>query len=333
MKRTARWGARALQLAFRLFPPVPRQLTFGGADIEPSVMVVPTRHGPVRCHVYRSEVAAGERESPPVYLNFHGGAFIVRAPLQDEHACRFIAATTGAVVVNVDYDTAPTVQYPVAEQQAMDVYTWIGQHGYSLGWRADDIVVGGFSAGGKLAINVCQQARDAGTAIPLGVVACYPALNMTLPVRARSESMASARTADANVPAVAPWLIGLMYDSYFADTTRRAEPLASPQLDTALSGFPSTLILTGALDSVGSEAQRFVASLAAQGVDVRHRQFSASDHGMTHNMPIDIAREALELVAEHVVQAFATTLLPSSSINKEIQSCSAVVPFPLPSLR
>ncbi|WP_198083377.1 alpha/beta hydrolase [Variovorax sp. E3] len=293
-------------------------------------MLASTRHGEVRCDVYRSDRVGDGGTRPPVYLNFHGGAFIVREPQQDAHACRFIAATTGAVVVNVDYDTAPKVQYPVAEEQAMDVFNWIGQHGDELGWNSDEVVVGGFSAGAKLAINVCQQARDTGTRMPLGVVACYPALNMTLPVAARSESALKARAPGQPKPAVAPWLIRLMYDTYFVNVKRRAEALASPELDTDLASFPATLIVTGALDSVSAEAERFAASLAAHGVDVRHRQFPNSDHGMTHNMPADVAREALELIAEHVSQAFATTpSSPSFAHRKAIQSCSTVAPFPL----
>lgn len=306
MKLSARWGAYALRAAFWLFPRTPRQLTFRGGDIAPSRMTVTTRHGPVRCDVYRAPETGPGTPPPPVYVNFHGGAFIVREPRQDAHACRFIAATTGAVVINVDYATAPAVQYPVAEQQAVDVLAWVQQHGRSRGWNTEEIVVGGFSAGAKLAVNVCQQIRDDGGRMPLGLVACYPALNMTLPPGSRLETVPEARWAGRPGPAVAPWLIKLMYDSYFAQAMRRHEPLASPELDTDLAAFPMTLVLTGALDSVAAEAKRFAASLARSGVDVRHRSFENSDHGMTHNLPAEVAREALELVAEHIAQAFAT---------------------------
>lgn len=328
-----RWGARALQLAFSLLPSVPRELTFDGAEIDSTRMLAPTRHGQISCHVYRSSRATDLNDRPPVYLNFHGGAFIVRAPQQDAHACRFFAATTGAVVVSVDYDTAPKVQYPVAEEQAFDVLRWVHQYGRELGWNSNDVVVGGFSAGAKLAINICQQARDTGARMPLGLVACYPALNMTLPVEARAELLKRSQPHSSSAPAVAPWLIRLMYDTYFADAQRRPEVLASPELDSDLATFPSTLILTGGLDSVAAEASRFAVSLAVHGVDVRHRQFENSDHGMTHNAPAHTARRALELIAEHISQSFARASAPSIFIPKELPSCSPVAAFRLPSLR
>jgi acetyl esterase len=308
MKRSAKWAARALRVAFRFLPSTPRELTLAGADIEPTSLVVATRHGPVRCDVYRSVIDERHDERPPIYVNFHGGAFIVREPRQDEHVCRFIASTTGAVVVNVDYDTAPTVQYPVAEQEAMDVVRWLRLHGDVLGWNADEIVVGGFSAGAKLAVNVCQQMRDAREAMPVGLVVCYPALNMTLEPAARAASGTKTGDPDAPGPAVAPWLIALMYETYFADPACRGDRLASPELDDDLAAFPPTLVLTGGLDAVGPEAERFARALALRGVDVRHRRFEDSDHGMTHNVPSDVARSALEMIAEHVCQTIAADL-------------------------
>lgn len=320
MKLTARWGARALQLAFRLLPSTPDELTFRGSVIKPANLSIPTRHGPVSCELYQSPQKGELKVRPPVYLNFHGGAFIVQEPQQDAHVCRYLAASCGAVVVNVDYDTAPARQYPVAEHQAYDVFAWLQQHGHLNGWNGDEIVVGGFSAGAKLAVNVCQQARDASMRMPLGLVACYPAVNMTLPVRARTELLQRSRAPDGSRPAVAPWLIKLMYDTYFENAGRRAEPLASPELDTQFADFPPTLVLTGGLDAVGPEAERFAHALEADGVDVRLRRFEGSDHGMTHNLPADTAREALELIAEHLVQVFATTFSPSFFTSKELQS-------------
>lgn len=300
MRLTTIAGAWMLRLMFRLFPSTPKALTFSGGEIEPTRLTIPTRHGDVCCWVYQSIANQASTDRPPVYINLHGGAFIVRSPRQDDHVCRFIAAQTSAVVVSVDYATAPDAQYPVAEHQAGDVFNWISRHGDSFGWDTRRMAVGGFSAGAKLAINVCQQLRDGGAAMALALVAGYPALNMTLAPAAR-HSVAPIGGAS---PAVAPWLIKLMYDSYFEDQARRGEILASPELDEDLRLFPPTLLLIGGLDTLAAEADRFAQSLSAAGVSVRSRRFEGSDHGLTHNLPVDVAREALDLIVAHLRRVF-----------------------------
>jgi acetyl esterase len=141
----------------------------------PTRISVPTRHGTVRCLVFMPHLDAplASRDSgPPVNLQIHGGAFMIRAPWQDNHINRYIASDVGAVVVSPDYAVAPQARYPVAEEQCFDIARWLVENGPARGWDASRLAVGGTSAGGKLAINIVQQARSAGAfslrAITLG---------------------------------------------------------------------------------------------------------------------------------------------------------------------
>ncbi|WP_328580429.1 alpha/beta hydrolase fold domain-containing protein [Streptomyces sp. NBC_00370] len=293
----ARAGARLLRTAFPLFGAAPREIqALAPAGGAPTQIQVPSRHGSVTCLVYRPPTA-DQLVPPPVYVHFHGGAFIVRAPEQDDHVCRFVADAAHAVVVSVNYDTAPAVRYPVAEHQAYDIAEWIRLHGKDFGWDSARLAVGGLSAGSKLAVNICQQARDAGTPLPVALVSGYGATDMTLPP--------GHRTSPAKHPAVAPWLIRLMYNTYFADPAARREPLASPALDDDLAGFPPTLVMTGTLDAMAPESDCFARRLAASGVAVTHESFPESDHGFTHGKPADVARRSLELIAAHLRTAYA----------------------------
>ncbi|MFD5626657.1 alpha/beta hydrolase [Streptomyces sp. NPDC127072] len=299
VKPGARLGARLLQTAFPLFGTPPKDIqALASREGEPTGIEVPTRHGPVRCLVYRPPNDY-RLTAPPVYVHFHGGAFIVRAPEQDAHVCRYIADAAGAVVVSVDYDTAPHVQYPVAEHQAYDVAEWVRHHGHDHGWDTGRLAVGGLSAGSKLAVNVCQQARDTRTRMPVALVSGYGATDMTLPPEHR--------TSPAEHPAVAPWLIRLMYNTYFPNVATRDEPLASPAVDNDLAGFPPTLVMTGALDAMAPESDRFAGRLAADGVAVTHETFPASDHGFTHDKPAQVAERSLELIVDHLNAAYAIT--------------------------
>jgi acetyl esterase/lipase len=51
---------------------------------------VPTRHGEVTATIYHPPLDA--EATPPVYLNVHGGGFVVGHPEQDDPWCRYLAS-------------------------------------------------------------------------------------------------------------------------------------------------------------------------------------------------------------------------------------------------
>lgn len=266
----------------------------------PEAIWVPTRHGAVRCFVYHppggAPVAGGSDGARPVHLQIHGGGFTGRYPAQDEHVATYIASETGAFVVTIDYDVAPQVQFPIAEEQCYDVARWIFESASVNRWDAARISVGGMSAGGKLALNVCQLAHAGGLFRPIALVAAYAVADVT-----RSDRTSAKRHAR-----VSPALQRLTNDTYFADVSRRTEPLASPIFDPTLAAaLPATLILTGEDDTLAPEMERLAAVLRADGADVVSRQFAATDHGFTHAPPIETAREAIVTIGAFLNAAYA----------------------------
>ena len=260
-------------------------------------MRVPTRHGAVRCLVYRPPVAARSAgDVPPVHVQIHGGGFYGRLPEQDEHIATYIAAEAGAVVVSIDYDVTPQVQYPVAEEQCYDVAAWVVATAADNAWDGARVSVGGESAGGKLAINVCQLAHASGAFRPCALIAVYAIADMTRVDRTPAKPDA----------AITPWLQRLVNATYFADASRRREPLASPFFDDELAAaLPSTLIVTAADDALAPEMDELAERLLAAGATVVHQRFPDSDHGFTHAGPVSAARAAIGLIGEHLRAAFA----------------------------
>ena len=123
----------------------------------PRAVTVPTRHGDVRVFVTRPAADAPlalAGQAPPVHLHFHGGAFLVGAPWQDEHLVRLVAGEVGAVVVNVDYTTAYGTRFPRPHEESYDVLRWVRASGKTMGWDAGRVSVSGVSAGGNLALGV-----------------------------------------------------------------------------------------------------------------------------------------------------------------------------------
>jgi acetyl esterase len=270
------------------------------AVAKPSEVRVPTRHGSVRCLIYRPPAGApapgGAGRLPPVHIQIHGGGFYGRYPEQDEHIAGYIASDVGAVVVSVDYDVAPQVQFPVAEEECYDVAAWVYDTAAVNGWDAGRISVGGGSAGGKLAINVCQLAH-ANEAFRLrALVTEYAVADVT-----RTDRTSAKRNAK-----ISPAIQRLVNDTYFADAARHADPIASPLHDKDLAlALPATLVMTGEYDTLAPEMDHIAETLRRAGVTVVHRQFAKTDHGFTHGPPVETAREAIRLIGEHLTTAFS----------------------------
>lgn len=281
--------------AYLLQRSAPRTVRYGeglvlaGAHLAaPTVLRVPTRRGFVSVWVYRP--APSPDGPPPVYVHLHGGAFVMRYPEMDDFFCRYVAATTGAVVLNVDYDVAPQVRFPVAQEQAHDVFSWATTHGRELGVDGHRVAVGGFSAGGGLAAAAALQARDLGTARPTLQLLGVPALDVASPVVA-SGSMVTAR------------LQRLVRRTYFSDAARRADPYASPVLVPDPAGLAPALVVTAERDALRAAGDRYAERLAAAGVPVRHHVVPGADHyfldgGRAHAEPL------LRLMAEALRSSF-----------------------------
>jgi len=267
MHATARWTVRYGE-----------ELRFAGTDLpDPEVVGVESRHGRVPVHVYRG---AGDG----AHVHFHGGAWLMRYPEMDDWWCRYLAATTGATVHNVDFRTGPYVAYPVAQEQCHDVAAWVAG-------RFERVSVGGFSSGGGNAASVCLQARDRGSFTPVLQVLGIPALDLA-----------------AELPAgngmISPSLRALVRRVYFPDPASRTEPYASPVLAPDLSGLPPALVLTAERDTLRPDGVRYVQRLREAGVDVWHHETPGVDHYFLTEDPVR-ARDTMAQVADRVRAALA----------------------------
>ncbi len=254
-------------------------LRFAGTDLPaPLKRRIPTRHGNVEVHEYAAP--GGDHRDPtgPAYVHFHGGAWLMRYPQMDDWWCRYLAATAGVRVVNVDFRTGPYVAYPVAQQQCHDVSAAIAAQA--------PVAVGGFSSGGGLAASVCLQARDAGSFAPRLQVLGVPALDL-------------ASDLPSGAGMISPSLRALVRRVYFPDPATRAEPYASPVLAEDLSGLPSAIVLTAERDTLRPDGDTYAARLRAAGVNVVHDVTPGADHYFLTENP-HRARTTMAMIAEHV---------------------------------
>lgn len=229
------------------------ELRFAGSDLPaPDRVRMPTRYGRVMTHVY-----CGAR--PGYYVHFHGGAFLMRYPEMDDFWCRYVVATTGLTVVNVDFRAGPYVAYPVAQHECHDVAAHVAEHG-------DPVVVGGLSSGGGLAASVCLQARDSGSFTPALQVLGVPALDLASEVDPQGPGM------------ISPDLRALVRRVYFPDVAQRRESYASPLLAADLAGLPPAVVLTAERDSLRPDGEKYAERLEAEGIDVLQDCTPGADH-------------------------------------------------------
>lgn len=245
----------------------PQQLNRGPVVADPDRVRVPTRHGRVRCEVYRPP---GGEAAPPVYVHLHGGGFVRRHPQRDDFFARIVAAECGAVVVNVDYDVAPGVRFPVAHHQAHDVTAWVAHHGIGFGVDAGRVAVGGFGAGANLAAAVALQARDSGSLRPACQLLGVPSLDVAEDPRDKLSPLAR--------PVISPGTRALVRSTYFRDADARESAYASPLRAGNLSGLAPALLVTAEYDVLRREGTRYAARLEGAGVPVTHHVVRDADH-------------------------------------------------------
>ncbi|WP_200938927.1 alpha/beta fold hydrolase [Modestobacter sp. Leaf380] len=267
MHATARWTVRYGE-----------ELRFAGSELpDPEVVRVGTAYGRVPVHVYRGT-------GDGAHVHAHGGAWLMRYPQMDDWWCRYLTASTGATVYNVDFRTGPHVAYPVAQEQCHDVAAWVaGRH--------RRVSVGGFSSGGGMAAAVALMARDRGSSAPVLQVLGIPALDM-------------ASELPAGTGMISPALRGLVRRVYFPDVATRSEPYASPLLAPDLAGLPPALVLTAERDTLRRDGVRYVQRLREAGVDVWHHETPGVDHYFLTEDPVR-ARDTMAQVADRVRSALA----------------------------
>ncbi|WP_299058314.1 alpha/beta hydrolase fold domain-containing protein [uncultured Nocardioides sp.] len=250
-------------------------LRFAGTELPaPRRRRVPTRHGRVRVHEY------GERDRP-AYVHLHGGAWLMRYAAMDDWWCRYVAATAGVRVVNVDFDAAPYVRYPVAQEQCHDVAAAIAAEA--------PVAIGGFSSGGGTAAAVALMARDTGSFVPRLQVLGVPALDMHA-----DPADAAAAQGMISLP-----LRRLVRRVYFPDVASRREPYASPLLADDLGGLPRALVLTAERDSLRPDGDAYARRLAEAGVEVWHDVTPGADHYFLTEDPVR-ARTTMARIADEI---------------------------------
>ncbi|MGA5543336.1 alpha/beta hydrolase [Mycobacterium sp. NPDC051198] len=281
-------GVRPGPMSAVRFPEIPGRTT---------LIAIPTRHGDVAATVYHP--AAGEGK-PAVYVNVHGGGFVVGHREQDDPWCRFLAAQANVVVINVDYLLAPHRRFPAPAEQIYDVLSWVSKPEHD--WDGSRLCVGGQSAGGSLSAAAARLALEGGGPRIALQVLHYPPLDLVTATKDKHSPVGAKAV-------LKPWMGEVFDTAYIPDRARRTDRLASPAWGAnadGIEGIAPALIVTAEYDRLLDEAWRYAEKLEAVGALAEYYEVPDVDHGyniMSNN--VDVTRKVYDHIAGHVRRATA----------------------------
>jgi len=202
-----------------------------------------------------------------VILQLHGGgymgairnAYYVFAGLYNE-------VSKGMNVLCPDYRVAPENPYPAALEDAVASFKWLLTRGY----KPENIIVAGDSAGGGLAMALCMYLRDNGLPMPGGLIAMSPWTDLT----------ASGASYDDNYdkdPLYGGTRESLIYINAYPGDHDKTDPYISPAFGS-FKDFPPMLIQVGSNEMLLSDSETVAAKARDEGVKVRYHVYEGMFH-------------------------------------------------------
>lgn len=193
-----------------------------------------------------------------IVLQLHGGGYV--AKVKNSYytmATYYSDAGKGIPVLTPDYRVAPEDPYPAALEDAVASYQWILDHGY----RGEQIIVVGDSAGGGLAMALTMYIRDHDMPLPRGIVAMSPWTDVT----ASGESYTLNYELD---PLFGNTKESMIYINDYAGDHDKKDPYISPIYGN-FRQFPPMLIQVGSTEMLLSDSITAASMADIAGVEVR----------------------------------------------------------------
>ena len=192
-----------------------------------------------------------------VILYLHGGAFIFGLLNIYKSLASRLSMESNADVFLLDYRLAPEYVFPAPLEDSLNAYQYLLDQGY----RSDQIIIGGDSAGGGLAMATLIALRDRKKSTPLGYVGISPWFDMALTGASLQINKNKDFVVDALEEWIQPWITFYLYG------TSPFEPLVSP-LFADISNLPPLFIQVGENEVLLDDSKRFKDKAVKAGVPI-----------------------------------------------------------------
>ena len=235
-------------------------------------------------------------------LWLHGGGMVMATPDANEALCRYLAQTSGSVVVAVDYRLAPENPHPAGLEDCHAALVWMHGAAEELGFPAERLAVAGESGGGCLAAGLSLLARDRRQVTLSAQFLLYPMLDDRTGTVAERDPLPHAGefvwTRDSN--------------RFAWGAVLGAEPggdgvsgLAAPARATDQRGTPPTSIFVGELDLFVGENLRYARQLIHDGVPTELQVYPGAYHAfITFAQDARVSKRAFQAFSDAVADHF-----------------------------
>ncbi|WP_017815075.1 alpha/beta hydrolase [Paenibacillus shenyangensis] len=237
-----------------------------------------------------------DAEVHPALVFYHGGGWVLGSLDSHDELCRKLAREAECVVISVDYRLAPEHPFPAAVWDAYDSLHYIAEHAGEYGIDAEQIAVGGDSAGGNLATVACIIARDKSGPSVCYQLLFYPSTGNGTDTRSyRENSQGYLLTAD---------MMNWFRKCYFEQPDDENHPYASPVLSSDLNGLPPAMIITAEYDPLRDSGAEYARRLQEEGVEVEYLCYDGMIHGFVTMSQLDRTQEAIRQAAARLRQVY-----------------------------
>lgn len=235
-------------------------------------------------------VSAGAVSTEKVVLYFHGGGYFMCSPAVHRPITWRLSRAAGRRVLAIDYRQAPDHRFPAWLEDGVKAYRWLLAQGHT----AENIVLGGDSAGGNLTLVTLQQIRAEGLPMPAAAFVISPWTDMAC-------MGGSLQDNDSRDPMFSGRGIRALA-RYLTRGHDARDPLLSP-LYADFNGFPPLLVHACSTEVLRDDSRRLVQHVRAAGVSVEYKEWHQLPH-VFHIFAglIPEGRQALDRIGHWIVR-------------------------------
>ena len=236
---------------------------------------ISTSEGKTRILKYKNKNL--DRSITPLFINLHGGGFVLLKADVDGAFCRRVSDEVGCTVVNIDYKLAPEHPFPAAVNEVYAIVKYFFDNAEKLNIDKNNIAIGGHSAGGNLATVICLKAKETQEFKLCLQVLDYPPLDIAKDPDLKTKYP---KGSTKGIRIVSPKM-ERMYNKCYVLPNEAKNPLVSPIYAKDLHDLPPALVITANKDRLAEEGEIYAKMLKNAGVPVTFKMFTGVGHGFT----------------------------------------------------
>lgn len=220
-------------------------------------------------------------------LYCHGGGFQIGSVTSHASLVYRLAEAGQARILSFDYRLAPEHRYPAASDDAFAAYQWLASRG------EQPAAIIGDSAGGALALQTVQRARDMGLPLPRSILLISPWLDLSMQGKSYVELI------DKDIFSQ-PEQLQAMARSYLGRMGPEPSTASASPLWGDLSRLPPIVVHAGAHDITLDDAYTLARRVCEARGDVDLQVFPGMCHHFQIFEALAEAQESIEALGQYL---------------------------------